>query len=360
MYKTKMDRIVFLDYTRILAFISVLVGHKFIVPLIITMGDTSQHASIRLLANIAYQICYGGAAGIIIFFLTSGYIISHVLQSETSTEFIIKRIFRIYPLFMFAVVLEAVLNRYVLGLPFADISDWIPRLLLLGDYFGTRPVIGSVEWTLRIEVTFYALMVVLKACGLMRHQNYLPAVFILITLALHFLPAFPSAPGLAYGYFTVYAPFLFIGVCIYLIEHRRANNNVCLLTIAIIMYSFFLKAVTIVPDWKELNYGLFAVMAFSLFWLLRRHLTDGPFIRLLSTLTYSVYLFHNWFWTYIEMALKSMGMQENYLKMATVTVLFLFCYGVNKTVEDYGLKMGRKVLQWHRSRQLNTSVKATA
>lgn len=216
MKNTNTDRIVFLDYTRILAFVSVLIGHKFILLIMAAQQDPTLHSSLRLLADLAFQICNSGAAGVVVFFLTSGYIIAHVLQSEPTQEFIIKRIFRIYPLFIFAVILQALLDRYVSGIPFADFWMWIPRLLLLGDYFGVPPAIGSVEWTLRIEISFYAFMAIMKAAGIMRNQNYLPLAFILATAALHFLPPFPFAPGLAFAYFTAYAPFLFIGSCIYL------------------------------------------------------------------------------------------------------------------------------------------------
>ena len=291
----------------------------------------------------------GGAAGVVVFFLTSGYIIAHVLQSEPTQEFIIKRIFRIYPLFIFAVVMQALLDRYVSGVPFADFWMWLPRFLLLGDYFGIPPVIGSVEWTLRIEVAFYAFMVILKAVGIMRNQNYLPLVFILATALLQYLPPFPSAPGLAFAYFPVYAPFLFIGSCIYLIEKKKAPTNMCLFAIAVIMYSFFTKTSRLLPDWNNLNYGIYAIGIFLAAWLFRKSMCDGPMIRLLSTLTYSVYLFHNWLWTYIEMVLVSLGVHESSVKLATLAVLFVFCYAINKTIEDYGLKTGRRVIRYCRS-----------
>lgn len=354
--KNNTDRIVFLDYMRILAFVSVLVGHKFIQQIIAVMLDEKTHASLRLVAEVAYQICYGGAAGVVVFFLTSGYIISHVLQSEPTTEFIIKRIFRIYPLFIFAVIMQALLDRYVSGVPFADFWMWIPRLLLLGDYFGIPPVIGSVEWTLRIEISFYVFMAVMKAVGIMRYQNYLPAVFVVATGLLHYLPPFPSTPGLALAYFSTYAPFLFAGSCIYLIEKKKASINICIAAILIIMYSFFVKTTKYLPDWNNLNYGIYALGLFLTAWLLRKSMNDGPIIRLLSTLTYSVYLFHNWLWNYILMAASSLGVQEALIKPVTLVVLLIFCYAINKTVEEYGLNAGRAVINRFRSSRARTLI----
>lgn len=357
MTNKNMDRIVFLDYMRTIAFISVLIGHKFIGHIIDALNDDSIHASTKMLLTALFHICYGGAAGVVIFFITSGYIILHVMQTETTKEFIIKRIFRVYPLFIFAVVLEAVLDRLIMDKPFADISTWIPRLLLLGDYFEVRPVLGSVEWTLRIEISFYILMALLKSLGLIRKQQILPLIFIAVTVFIHLLPPFSTAPGLAYGYFSAYSPFLFIGSCIYLIEKKLAPTNLCIFTITLIMVSFFNKIATYIQDWKDLNYGVYALAIFTVAWAMRYKIVDGPIVRILSSLTYSVYLFHNWLWTYIQMGASGIGVPSEYLKLVTVSSLFLFCYIINKTVEQKGLALGRFALRYT-SRKNKVSVPA--
>ena len=100
---------------RIFAFISVLVGHKIYDKLEFASQNQSLHITIRYLAEALLPLCLGGAAGVIVFFLTSGYIITHVLQKEETAEFIVKRIFRIYPLYIFAVITEALLARIIDG-----------------------------------------------------------------------------------------------------------------------------------------------------------------------------------------------------------------------------------------------------
>lgn len=139
------DRVVFLDYMRVFAFVSVLVGHKFFDILTLVANSPQQHISIRFLAEAMIPLCQGGAAGVVVFFLTSGYIITHVLQSEAPAAFLIKRIFRIYPLYLFAVAMELAF-RAASGLPIPEPIIIVQRMLLIGDFFNTPYGLKGVEW----------------------------------------------------------------------------------------------------------------------------------------------------------------------------------------------------------------------
>jgi peptidoglycan/LPS O-acetylase OafA/YrhL len=171
---------------------------------------------------------------LVVFFFTSGYIITHVLQAETTIEFLIKRVFRIYPLYIFAVLTEVFLGSMVHGVGLPPLSILIPRLLLLGDFFDTGYSLGGVDWTLRIEIMFYVFMAALKSTGLLKRSDWLPAVFVLCTGVLHMVGPFPVFAGWSNGYFTLYGPFLFIGSVIYLAEHQIARKKYCIASIVLI------------------------------------------------------------------------------------------------------------------------------
>jgi peptidoglycan/LPS O-acetylase OafA/YrhL len=73
MTQTNMEsrsRIVFLDYLRIFAFVSVLAGHKFYGYFDAVAKDERAHATLRLLAKLASPLLYGGGAGVVVFFLS--------------------------------------------------------------------------------------------------------------------------------------------------------------------------------------------------------------------------------------------------------------------------------------------------
>ena len=334
---------------RIFAFVSVLIGHKFYASLVAALSDPTLHTTFKTIAGWLIPVCLGGAAGVVVFFLTSGYIITHVLRSETPGEFLIKRFFRIYPLYVTAIIIETAVNHYMEGVAIPPASTLIPRLLLLGDYFGVPPALWGVEWTLRIEVAFYVFMAIASKAGLIQHSRYLPLLYLVASAALCIAPNFPSAPGLAYGYFTLYAPFLFVGSLIYLFQKEMADKRTAVVAGLLIITVFLLEIPHLQPSWKDSNYAIIAVLVFLFGFATRQHLPDGKIIRLLSNLTYSVYLFHNWTWYYINFYVEKAGLTIIPSSLQTLIVLFALCYCFHLTIETYGLAAGRRVLSFYRN-----------
>ncbi|MGL6241560.1 acyltransferase family protein [Pseudomonas sp.] len=343
-------RIVFLDYMRVFAFISVLVGHKFQEELAALHSAYADNPLLRAFTGFLYNICYGGAAGVIVFFLTSGYIITYVLQKESSTEFIIKRIFRIYPLYIAAVIMEYISYYALVGTTEASLSIWIPRLLLIGDFFDTPLALANVEWTLRIEIMFYAFMAILKATGLLDKQTWLPLIMLTSTLALYALPQFPGPHIWVTGYFTLYAPFLFVGVCIYLLQERKASLLLCVSTIAIIVTFFVKKLPVFHPTWATFNFAIPAVCIFISAWAMRNKLADSSGLRLLSSMTYSIYLFHNWAWGFIALGVAKYGLPYANEKIQITLLLFIGCFVAHRVIEINSIKLGKRLTEFARSK----------
>jgi peptidoglycan/LPS O-acetylase OafA/YrhL len=351
-------RIVFLDYMRIFAFVSVLVGHKLSPELLAVTTDPTAHVTLRLLAEWAYALCYGGAAGVTVFFLTSGYIITHVLQSETPIEFLIKRIFRIYPLYIVALILEALMWYRIYGVHPAPLSVLIPQALLIGDFFGTPYALAGVEWTLRIEIMFYVLMGLLKALGLFNHQKWMPLLFAAIAWLLFVLPEIPGKEVAVHGYFSMYVQFLLIGSLLYMAENGKANVALCVLAILGMGYAFLARQAVLHPGWKESHFALIAIGLFSIAWLSRYRLHDGKILRTLSDLTYSVYLFHNWLWLYLTLVLQYRGVKFIPLNLQVLLALLLICYTAHKLIELPAIQLGRRVLALYRRNKPSSAASA--
>ncbi|NWB97474.1 acyltransferase [Pseudomonas gingeri] len=345
------ERIVFLDYMRVFAFLSVLIGHKFEPEITAMLSASTDNALLHTIANFFYNICYGGAAGVIVFFITSGYIITHVLQTESSPDFLIKRLFRIYPLYITALIIEAFSYYLLTGIIETSPKIWIPRVLLIGDFFKTPYALGSVEWTLRIELMFYLFMALLKATGVLGKTTWMPLILLTATLALHALPQFPAADQWLHGYFNLYAPFLFIGVCIYLLQTKKASAYLCL-SVIVIIAAFFIKKLAILhPTWSTFNFAIPAILIFTSAWLGRKHLPDSRILRLLSNMTYSVYLFHNWLWSYIINLLKKHEIDYLPMKLQGVIILFFACYLAHKTIELNAIKAGKSLTVYFKSKK---------
>ncbi|TPG78807.1 acyltransferase family protein [Pseudomonas arsenicoxydans] len=343
-YEKTKDRIVFLDCMRIFAFISVLVGHKFYDQLEFASQNQKLHITIRYLAEVLLPLCLGGAAGVIVFFLTSGYIITHVLQKEITTEFIVKRVFRIYPLYIFAVITEALLARIIDGVELPSISILIPRLLLIGDFFGTPLALAGVEWTLRVEICFYAYMALMRYFSILQKPTIAVSVFLITAMIMFFAPQFPSAPGFSRGYLSTYGVFLFIGACFYIYENNTKARNLCVFAILSMLALFFFTISKSHQTWMNSNYGIFAMAIFVAGWVLRGRMQYGPIIGVASNLTYAVYLFHNWMWGYIQIVVSKAEIAFVPLSMQIFVVLLVMCYLVHISIERYGLEIGKRTL----------------
>lgn len=62
-FKSKMqnnNRIIFLDWLRVVAFVSVFIGHKFAAIMAVVMNDPATHASMRGLLSFLYPFVHGG------------------------------------------------------------------------------------------------------------------------------------------------------------------------------------------------------------------------------------------------------------------------------------------------------------
>jgi len=66
--KTSNRRIIFLDYLRIFAFTSVLVGHKFYAYVLEFADNHAIHVTSRFIAKLLLPLLQGGRAGVIVFF----------------------------------------------------------------------------------------------------------------------------------------------------------------------------------------------------------------------------------------------------------------------------------------------------
>ncbi|MCA0403003.1 MAG: acyltransferase family protein [Proteobacteria bacterium] len=335
------SRLAFLDFLRIFSFVSVLIGHKFYVQLSQLAETDYLHQSLRTLIKGILPFCVGGGAGVVVFFLVSGYVITFVLEVEKPNEFIIKRIFRIYPLYMFAVLIQTILLAKIQHVH-TKMSVLIPQLLLVGNFFNTPYSLNGVEWTLRIEVFFYIFMYLMSHFKILNDKKpFYPWILVFMTLLLGLLPAMPSE--ITKAYINLYTPFLFLGSFFFLYEKKRVNLQFLIGFCCLIFIQHWQLISYHQPAWRIYNFAIYAFFIFLALWSMKKHVTNTALTLLISELTYSVYLFHNWLFDYIK-DLNIFGLSFHKSKYA-LGLLLLICFFMTKFVEKPGIKMGRKLLR---------------
>ena len=333
-------RIVFLDYLRIFAFATVLVGHKFYEYLVVFSNDVGVHATLRLIIKLLLPLTEGGGAGVVVFFLVSGYIITHVLQTEKIGEFLIKRFFRIYPLYVFAVLIQYLVTNKAVDFPIL-----LAQLSLMGDFFDAPYTLGGVEWTLRVEVVFYVFMAFLNKVNFLHaRKNLLPYIFIFSTILCGYIAPIPSIDIWSKGYLTIYGPFLLLGSVIYLLE-KKYIGLLPMIILACVVFSNYFRLIAIYQvGWNSSHFAILAFFLFLLCWLSRSKFIISSATILLSDMTYAVYLFHNWFFEYAKHWLHLLKIEIFHPNVQALLLLFLTCFLAVKLIEKPSILFGRKLL----------------
>ncbi|MDO9397915.1 MAG: acyltransferase family protein, partial [Herbiconiux sp.] len=168
-----------------------------------------------------------GWFGVALFFFISGFVITHAASRETGREFIVKRLLRIYPPLVVAVLLALALSGLndtvaVRG-DGGALTGWdvAANLTLVNYVVSPRAVILVVAWTLAVEMTFYLIM--WAARGLIARRALLlsPVVLAVVVLVLVTSPVHES---IRFGLITVgMVPLLVIGQLCYLVAMQRVG-----------------------------------------------------------------------------------------------------------------------------------------
>lgn len=165
--RVRRSRFVFLDILRAVAVCVVVYSH--VVGIWLHQHDVRSGFAawnpLALTLNL-------GNFGVVVFFLVSGFIVTHTGFAEPPSRYVVKRLLRIYPMLVVAVLTSA--GLFLAGLhplTTGDPATVTPLTVLtnasLANYLLIpHVVLIDVGWTLIIEILFYALLLV--ALPLMR------------------------------------------------------------------------------------------------------------------------------------------------------------------------------------------------
>jgi len=129
-----------------------------------------------------------GQYGVFVFFLVSGYIVPASLERKGSVKsFWVSRAFRLYPMYLLALVLSAIAWKTHHGTirgaehsPGTSAASW---LLMLPNVL-TGPNVPNVAWTLSYEMGFYLLLAALFSWRVHRHSGVYAIAFAVAACAL--------------------------------------------------------------------------------------------------------------------------------------------------------------------------------
>ena len=125
-----------------------------------------------------------GVVPVLWFFLISGFVIAWTVdRCRTPADFVVSRFSRLYPAFWASIAVTALLSAWA-PLPGARLTlpQVLANLTMLQDYLG-QPAVNGVFWSLTAELTFYAWVLGIFACGYWRVSHRLAFGWACIALA---------------------------------------------------------------------------------------------------------------------------------------------------------------------------------
>lgn len=345
-------RIVELDSLRALAAISLVLFH-------LTHVYAEKYGFSRpLLAKWNY-----GAYGTAMFFVLSGFVNSmSLLRRGRPVDFVAARLIRIVPVFLIAIVANLLIIQMA---PVQTDVSWgmlLANLVLLPKVLGYE-CLDPVMWTLQVEMLFYGVLVLMHWRGML--QRYLigwGSLLVASAIICPFLDSMKISHGdaswhaamssIRHLFLLDYLPLFAIGFAIYMFKTGvgRWWQNALLIVAGI-------GVLAIIDHGKHnpvaiaLIAGLVAACGYGRFPILR----IKPLLYI-STISYSLYLFHNNFGSIVIYRLDHNGVPPELSFFAAIALAWGIAVLVTNRIEAPLTKFLRSRWDDYRSPQVSKIV----
>lgn len=337
------NRLDYLDSIRGLAALLVVVSHIFETYIKHNPANYSKLVTL-------FELVEPGRIGVIVFFLTSGFVIpwSLKLNAEHALKnFVIRRFFRLYPAYWFSIIVAVIVGIGV-GVNIISVEQTLMNFTMIQKFLGVESVIGAY-WTLHLELVFYVLCAVLFTLGLLHKNHYL------IMLTILFCLCSVGVAALRY-YSQIKVPIIMpLGLAIMfygaLLRNYFIEKQTELTKPLIFLTVFYFSALLIadhfyyVDGW--LKWFLTHVMAFSTFFLLVTKVKLHQAIAVyLGRVSYSLYLLHAMvigvaFEVFGDFAYSGVGFVVTLITIIGASIL---CADLSyRFIEKPGVELARKI-----------------
>jgi len=307
----------------------------------------------NLVANPLHLFQDGAHLGVVIFFLISGYIISHIATYQSATQFVLRRILRIGPVLLFSVSSIAVvtaISAYFELPPIAGVSaksfdDYLLSAFLLDFVVAHKALALPPTWSLVPEAVFYICMAVIIAC-MKKH-----AIGSIITLlAVFFCLLAPCKYNVTISYLAnllVYLPIFVIGRICYLRQTQAISERNALIAFAWASTLFFLLYSACLPGQLtgEKETAPTYVLAVIIFYtaMAARVRTVPRVLAFFADISFSLYLLHipvGWF---VMNVLHHWGAPIGLIVIAGLTASIVAAAVSRQVIEKPFQKLGHRV-----------------
>lgn len=151
------SRSIIIDLLRGIGVLLVLIHHIFLVK---------PYSGDNIFLSQIYSYSNGGRVGVDLFFVVSGFLIAGLIFKELNLygefralHFLIRRGFKIYPLYYVLITSGLLYYHFILNVPYAK-TDLFGQIFFLANYFNSgNPPLGHL-WSLSVEEHFYFFLAI--------------------------------------------------------------------------------------------------------------------------------------------------------------------------------------------------------
>ncbi len=259
-----------------------------------------------------------GSFGVLLFFALSGctLYISLSQREFKRSGFLIRRFFRIWPLFTFSIVVyvffsismsqytETAVNLWITNQLSYSLSmqDLVYYLLLINNYFGQYQIINGAYWSLPVEFQFYLMFSIIYPV-IYRTPLWISIIFTISIVVLSYVLYLYLNTRTSYNDYVFFKSiFSFLGGIIVAKVYLRKAYRYNLLFVFLAISSILFLAVFIryTPLITTLHIEAWVLLSLLLLWIVLNMNTSKlinlkllKVLEMFGTVSYSMYLFHN-------------------------------------------------------------------
>jgi len=277
----------------------------------------------------------GGEIGVGLFFILSGYLMLLVGKKDKPKRFFIKRVFRLYPVYIISVLMTSFI-LYLYSSTHPSLNQILFNLTMFHEFFGVAPIDG-VYWTLTLELLLYIFIFVLILTKKINYLTNLLFLWILIQFSVLYCLN-NNLPSMIFTLFY-YSNYFLIGMSIYgfLKENTKISSSLIVLLIYTLNFFYFHK---LLP--------LEVMLTFIFVYIILKPnniLFSNKFIVFIGTISYPMYLIHQYIGYVLIDKLHMFIDNKLVILLLTILVIIFFSFLISKYIEKPLIKIGHKKAQ---------------
>lgn len=309
---------------------------------------------------VSGRVVQVGQAGVMLFFLCSGFIIPTSLERLGNVRrFWVRRFFRLYPLYWLSLVLALLLmlvGLYPEGRSLSP-AQWLANVTMVQGLFGLPDAIG-LYWSLAWEMVFYLVMTAVFCVGLNRRSTEL-SVLVSVAVAAASVVARTSGHAGLMPVGAVSFVLMFLGTVWFRWYAGEVGGRAVASVTAVALVASGVVGVSLLGDVDPTGTGALARVPMVMAWwlsivlfagaiVLARRGSSGPRgLRHIGRISYSVYLLQALVLSALPMELAPSAVRV----LVWVTTVLAVAELTFRTVERPAIAAGRSL-----SRRPHTSL----